>query len=298
MYCITGSPYAAIRSKMVAAHEDGTTISEIARRFKVSRPTVYRWLRRASLETRCSVPLHQPRRTSPQVEEQVRLLREQTGRGPWYLGIRLGMPTSTVYKILCRLGLNRKPQPPPEPIRRYEHKQAGQLVHVDVKKLGTKGIVPLPQAIRREIGRQCLHVMLDDCSRTVFTAVYPNETAAVAAEFLERGVARFASLGVTVQRVLTDNGSAYRSEQWRDTCELLGVGPRFTRPRRPQTNGKVERWIRTLMEEALPTRILPSIEAREVVINNFEAEYNTRRPHKALNGKTPLRRLVECIEGV
>lgn len=298
MYCITGSPYAAIRSKMVAAYQAHKTVSEIARGFKVSRSTVYRWLRRASLESDCTVPRYQPRKTAPAVEEQVRLVREQTGRGPWFIGQQLGLPRSTVYKILCRQQLNRRPIPAPEPIRRYEHRQSGAMVHVDVKKLGLKGLVPMPRSIGRQLSGQCLHVMVDDCSRFVFTAVYPNETAAVAAEFVERGVARFASLGVPVQRVLTDNGAAYRSEQWQTTCQLLGIRPQYTRPRRPQTNGKVERWIRTLTDEALRSRTLPSVQAREVVIDNFVNDYNTKRPHQALNGKTPLRRLVECSVGV
>ena len=298
MYCITGSPTAALRSKMVAAFNAGMIVSEIARQFRVARSTVYRWLRRASLETRCSVPLYQPRRTPPEIEERVRLMREQTGRGPWYIGCKLGMPTSTVYKILLRLGLNRKPQAPLEPIRRYEHRYPGSLVHVDGKTLGSKGIVRMTRTQARAFKGRCLHVMEDDCSRVVFAAEYPDETAATAAEFLERGIAYFASLGVTVQRVLTDNGAAYRSDRWRVSCQLLGVGPHFTKPRRPQTNGKVERWMRTLNEEALPSRILPSEEARTVVIENFVIYYNTRRPHKALGGKTPLQRLVECREAV
>ncbi|HLX02954.1 MAG TPA: IS481 family transposase [Trinickia sp.] len=298
MYCITKSPYGAIRSKMVQAHRAGMRVTEISRYFKVARSTVYRWLRRASAESQAPIPRYQPRKTPALVEAQVRLMREQTGRGPWYIGIQLSMPTSTVYKILCRLGINRLPQPPPEPIRRYEHDRPGALVHVDVKKLGTKGLVPLPRSISRHLGHQCLHVMVDDCSRFVFAAVYADETGASAAEFFERGLEQFARLGITVQRVLTDNGSAYLSEQWRNTCSLLGVRALRTRPRRPQTNGKCERWNRTLMQEGLTARVLPSLQARAAVIDNFVNLYNTRRPHKALNGKTPLRRIAECSEGV
>jgi transposase InsO family protein len=273
------------------------SVKAISEKFKVDPTTVYRWLRRPTLESRSAVPHHQPRKVAPEVEEKVRLLREQTARGPWYIGILLGMPTSTVYKILCRLGMNRLVQPPaPLPVRRYEYRRPGELVHVDVKKLGTKGLVRLPRTMRRQLGFQCLHVMSDDCSRFVFTAIYPDETAGSAAEFLERGIAHFAALGVTVERVLTDNGSAYKSERWVNTCDLLGIRALRTRPYRPQTNGKCERWHRTLMQEALAACAFPSLEARAVVIENFVNHYNTARPHKALNGKTPLAKLASyCV---
>lgn len=299
MYCITGSPYAALRPKYIQAHQAGMTVAAISRQFKVHRTTIYRWLRRVSMESRSSVPRYQPRKVSAALEAQVRAAREQTGRGPWFIGIELGMPTSTVYKILCRLGINRlHPPPPPQPIRRYEYSRPGAMVHVDVKKLGTKGLVRLPWNLRRQLGRQCLHVMIDDYSRWVFAAIYLGEAADVAAEFLERGIAHFASLGVSVERVLTDNGSAYISDHWRTTCQLLGVRALRTKPYRPQTNGKCERWHRTLMQEALVGNVLPSVQARAVVIENFVNRYNCHRPHKALNGKTPLRRLAQCRLGV
>jgi transposase InsO family protein len=287
-----------LRIKMVQAHQSGMAVVDISRSFHVARSTVYYWLRRASAESRSPIPRYQPRKSSPALEAEVRRLREQTGRGPWHIGIVLGMPSSTVYKILCRLGLNRKPLPPKEPVRRYEHETPGALVHVDVKKLGTKGLAPQPRSVNRHRSYECLHVMIDDCTRMVFTATYPDETGMSAAEFFERGVEQFGRFGITVQRVLSDNGGGFRSDRYRDTCALLGIRPVYTRPRRPQTNGKCERWHRTLMDEALPSRVLPSLEARAQVIDNFVNYYNTRRPHKALNGKTPLRRLATCSEGV
>lgn len=296
MYCTTNSTRGELRQKMIDLHRAGITVTTISERLRVARTTVYRWLQRESRESRSPIPRYQPRKTPAIVEELVRQVREETGGGPWLIGIRLSMPTSTVYKILCRLGINRlaKPMPPAAP-RRYEYAHPGELVHVDVKKLGTKGLVPLPRSIRSQIGHQCLHVMLDDCSRWVFCAVYPDESAQSCAEFLERGIAHFASLGVTVERVLTDNGAAYISERWRNTCELLGVRPIRTRPYHPQTNGKVERWNRTLMQEAITdARVLPSLQARETVIYNFANYYNTQRPHKSLNGKTPLRKLAQA----
>ena len=283
---------------MIQAHEDGMTVTDISTSFHVARSTVYYWLRRASVESRSPLPRYQPRKTPPAIEAEVGRLREQTGWGPWRIGLALHMHGSTVYKILRRLGLNRKPAAPKEPVRRYEHQIPGSLVHVDVKKLGTKGLAPQPRSVNRHRSYECLHVMIDDCTRMVFTAIYPDETGASAAEFFERGVQQFARFGITVQRVLSDNGGGFRSDHYRDTCSLLGIRPLYTRPRRPQTNGKCERWHRTLMDEALPSRVQPSIESRAQVIDNFVNYYNTRRPHKALNGKTPLQRLVMCIEGV
>jgi transposase InsO family protein len=294
MYSTTQSPRGVIRAKMVEAYRAGSGMTAIAQYFKVARSTARRWVRRASLESRSSVPRYQPRKVTAEVEQRVRLMRLQTKRGPWYIGIQLGMPTSTVYKILCRLGMNRLVVPtPPQPIRRYECERPGELVHIDVKKLGTKGLLPQSRSVNRQRAHECLHVMVDDHSRYAFAMIYADETAGSAAEFLERGIAHFAMLGVPVERVLTDNGSAYLSEVWANTCALLGVRPMRTRPRRPQTNGKVERWNRTLMEECLTSSTLPSLEARAVVIENFVAVYNTRRPHKALHGQTPLRKLVK-----
>ena len=274
------------------------TVSAIAQLLKVARSTVYHWLRATSLESQVPIPRYQPRRTPVLVEDRVRVVRVQTGRGPWFIGLQLGMPSSTVYKILRRYGINRLAPPiAPAPVRRYEYAHPGELVHLDVKKLGTRGLVNAPRSVNRHLAYECLHVMLDDCSRYVYSETLPDETANTTAEFFERGVGHFAGLGVIVQRALSDNGSAYRSERWRDTCALLGVRAMYTRPRRPQTNGKVERWNRTLNDEGLPARVIPSLQARSVITENFVRYYNTKRRHKALNGKTPLQRLVECSEG-
>jgi len=295
MHCITAKGQMAIRKGMVEAYRLGMSVERISEKFNVARSTVHRWIHRASLENRSFVPRYQPRKVPAAIEEHVRQVRLQTHAGPWRIGILLRMPTSTVYKILRRLGINRlAPDVPAPPTPRYEKKHPGELVHVDVKKLGLQGLAPQPRRFQAQLAYQRLHVMLDDCSRVVFTAIYPDETAASAAEFLERGIAYFASLGIVVHAVLSDNGAAYLSEQWRDTCQLLGVQHLRTRPRRPQTNGKCERWNRTVKEEALRGRLLPGLEARATVIDNFAAFYNTRRPHKALHGKTPLQRLVAC----
>jgi len=249
-----------------------------------------RWLKRPTVETASSRPKRQPRKSSPELEEQIRQLRETYRMGPWQIAQRLGMPASTVYKILVRLGINKlapvEQLPPAGP--RYEYDKPGGLVHMDVKKLHRLGLRHRPRGTG-----ECLHVLLDDCSRDVYTERHPDETASTIAAFFERGVERFASLGVTIERVLTDNHPSNRSHLLRRTCQLLGTRQLFTRPRRPQTNGKVERWNRTLMEALFRGQIYPSLEARDAAVDNFTNYYNTHRPHSALGGKTPLQRLVE-----
>jgi transposase InsO family protein len=200
------------------------------------------------------------------------------------------MPHSIVHKILVRLQINKlaPPEELPPPGPRYEHAHPGGLLHVDVKKLHRIGLHKRPAG-----PGECLHVVLDDHSRAVYQEVHPDESALTAAAVLERSVAWFASLGVTCQRVLTDNHPTYRSLIWRHTCQLLQMRAMRTRPRRPQTNGKVERWNRTLLNEALRRRTFVSTQAREIAIDNFVNAYNAHRPHTALDGKAPLQRLFK-----
>jgi transposase InsO family protein len=278
------------RAAIVAEFRNGRSVLEISRKYCVSRRTVYRWLDRQGAEARSSRPKRQPRKSLPSLEERVRTLRIETRKGPLRLALQLGIPRSTVYKILVRLGINKlAPAAEIAPAgRRYEYAEPGDLLHVDVKKLQRHGLR------KRKTGRgECLHVMLDDHSRVTYTEVHPDETSATASEFLERGVTWFASLGVISKRVLTDNHPTYRSGLWRHTCQLLGMRAMRTRPRRPQTNGKCERWNRTLMEEELRAGSYPSPQARAIAIENYVRHYNSRRPHTALAGKTPFERLLK-----
>jgi transposase InsO family protein len=283
-----------VRAQWLAELRNGATVSELSKVHRVARTTIYRWLRRAITESRSSRPHRSPRKLDAATEARIIAVRKETRRGPWAIGQRLKLPASTVYKVLKRAGIARltmlDPKTPPQ---RYEWSAPGELVHVDIKHLGLHGIAGPRRRFTRAEARQYLHVMLDDHSRVVFARIYPDEGVESATEFLERGVEWFASLGIRVQRVLTDNGSAYRSARFHDVCELLDLHHRRTRPYRPQTNGKCERWNRTLEHEALPHRFLPSLEAREVVIDNFVHSYNSDRPHTALKGKTPFQRLFK-----
>ncbi len=293
MHCTTHFSPEKVRAAIVAAVRSGQSQTAVARSFGVSRRMVGRWIKRSTVETASSRPKHQPRKSSPELEERVRQLREVSRMGPWQLAQRLGIPASTIYKILVRHGINKlapvEQLPPAGP--RYQYADPGGLVHMDVKKLHRLGLRRRPRG-----GGECLHVMLDDCSRTVYTERHPDESACTIAAFFERGVERFASLGVTVERVLTDNHPSNRSLLLRRTTQLLGVRQIFTRPRRPQTNGKCERWNRTLMEALFRGQIYASLEARGATVDNFTNYYNAHRPHTALAGKTPLRRLVEASQ--
>lgn len=280
------------RAAIVTAYRQGVSARIVAARFRVSLPTVYRWAKRESCSSRSSRPARQPRKSSPELELHVRQVREQTRRGPAYLALALGMPASTVYKILVRLGINTlAPQtelPPSGP--RYEYAKPGGMLHVDVKKLHRLGLVG-----RLRGPGECLHVMLDDHSRAVYTETQADESAPTASAFIEHGVAWFASLGVRCERVLTDNHPTYRSLRWRDTCQLLGLRALHTRPRRPQTNGKCERWNRTLMDEAIRGRVFASQQARACAIENWVNDYNAHRPHTAISGKAPLQQLLSSL---
>jgi len=275
------------RAKVIAACRRGLTITAVSKAVGVSRSMVRRWAHREGVEARSSRPHHIPRKTPVAVEEQVRALRAATRYGPLRIAQQLGIPCSTAYRILKRLGINKlAPAHSLPPVRRYEHPQPGSLLHVDVKKLHRQGLRTRPGT------SDCLHVVLDDHSRTVYAEVLPDETAPTAADCFERAVTWFASLGVTSLRVLSDNHPTYRSRVWRDRCQLLAVRHLRTLPRRPQTNGKVERWNRTLMEEAIRGRCFASREARTAAVLNYVTEYNTRRPHTGIGGSTPLRRLL------
>ena len=283
----------SIREGIVAARRSGMTVAQIQRSFNVSKHTVYRWLNRSDTQTRSSRPHRQPRWLGAEIEQRIVAARQELRWGPNRLANHLGMPASTVHKVLRRHGINRLAPKEHLPAVAYQKDVPGELVHVDVKKLGRLGLEADQRLRRRFPGHECLHLMIDDCTRIGYAEIHPIETAATSTAFFERAVDWYASIGIGVQRVMSDRGAAYTSLRWRDTCQLLGLRPIYTRPRRPQTNGKCERWIRTIVDEALRGRAYGSLQARARVIGNYVNNYNTRRQHTALGGLTPFQKLLK-----
>lgn len=293
--------------------EDGWPLRRAAERFQVSHTTAARWAGRyrqlgvAGMHDRSSRPHHQPRRTPPAIEAHVVQLRRSHRIGPVRLAARTGIAASTAHRILQRHHL------PPlaaldraagQPIRRYERARPGELVHIDVKKLGRIPDGGGHKALGRAAGRKnrtaCgyayLHTALDDHSRLAYTEDLPDETAATCAGFLTRATAWFAAHGITIERVLTDNAWAYTKNTWRQTCHDLGISPRWTRPWRPQTNGKVERFHRTLLEEWAYIQPYTSDAERQAAFPDWLDWYNYHRPHTGIGGHTPASRGTNLSE--
>ena len=285
----------------------GWPVAHAAAMSGVSRATAHKWLRRyregglEALEDRSSAPHHRPRALS---EQQVRLIcraRVRTKVGPHRLGPELGHPRSTVYGVLRRRGLHRLDlldRPSGAPIRRYERERPGELVHLDVKKLGR---VPPGGGHRihgdrarrgRRIGHDFVHVAVDDHSRWAFVQVYPDERGDTTAAFLTAAAAHFASLGIRIERVMTDNAKGYvESRAFQAALGSIGATHKRTRSYRPQTNGKAEAFIWTLQKEWAYVRAYSSNEARLRALARFVDSYNRRRPHTALGGLPPTSRV-------
>jgi transposase InsO family protein len=273
----------------------------------VSRATAYKWWHRyvqegeAGLHDRSSRPLRSPRRTSARVERQIEALRRRTKLGPIRIGVRLHVPASTVHRVLVRQQLNRlswMDRPTGRVIRRYEHEHPGDMVHVDVKKLGR---IPLGGGWRIHgrlghehtgVGYDYIHSAVDDHSRLAYSEICGDERGLTAAAFWTRAIAFFAAHGVLVQRVLTDNAWAYRkSIPFRDAVRASGAVQRFIQPRRPQTNGKVERFNRTLLEEWAYVRPYTSNQQRTQALTDWLHIYNHHRAHTSLGQLPPISRL-------
>ena len=299
----------------------GWSPARAAERYDVSWRTAKKWADRydaegrAGMADRSSRPHHQPNRTPAPVVRKIVHLRWKQRLGPIQIGDRLGVPASTVHAVLVRCRLNRLAhvdRATGEPIRRYEHEHPGDLLHMDVKKLGrvpdgggwryvgrqqgkanriaTAG-KPRSKWHNVLIGTCFLHTVIDDHSRVAYVEARNDETRETASDVLRNAVAWFAERGVTVQRVLTDNGSCYRSFLWRDTCAELGITHKRTRPYRPQTNGKIERFHRTLVEGWAFKKFYSSDSARMAALPAWIHEYNHHRPHSAVGKAAPITRL-------
>jgi transposase InsO family protein len=300
--------------------EDGWPVTAAAEMFMVSPVTARKWAARyraegpAGMADRSSRPRSMPNRTPEPVARAIVRMRWRHRLGPVQIGGRLGIPASTVHAVLTRNGLNRLARidrVTGEPIRRYEHPHPGSLIHVDVTKFanipdgGGHRFVGRQQGLRNQIatpglsrsadykpllGTAFLHTVIDDHSRVAYVEVCTDEKAATAAAALRRAVAWFADRGVRVERVLSDNGSCYRSDLWKATCAELGITPKRTRPYRPQTNGKIERFHRTLAEGWAYARHYQSNTERQDALDPWMHFYNHHRTHSAIGG-TPASRL-------
>lgn len=280
---------------------EGWSVTDAAAAAGCSERTCYRWLERFDagepMADRSSAPHRVPGRTPAETEaliEQLRRLRWTSTR----IAAELDLATSTVCAVLKRLGLNRLSRlEPPEPPNRYCRRHPGELIHVDVKKLGRfnkpghrvtgRG----PGHHSRRVGWEAVHVCVDDTSRLAYVEVLPNETATTSTGFLERAVAWFAHHGVTVERVMTDNGAPYVSTIWATWCADHDIRHLRTRPYRPRTNGKAERFIQTMLREWAYAATYQSSKHRADVLPAWLSYYNNRRPHSALGHKTPASRI-------
>jgi len=283
----------------------GQTPEAAARAAGVSRRTVHKWVARFEaegfdgLKDRSSRPHRLYRPTPAAIVEQVEALRRQRWTGK-QIAAELGISPATVSRILRRLGLNRiAALEPAEPVRRYERQHPGELIHIDIKKLGRfertghrvtgrrTGI-----ATSRGSGWEYVHVAIDDASRIAFSQILPDERKESAVAFLEAAVAYCASLGVTVERVMTDNGACYRSKAFRKACRDLGLKHIRTRPYTPKTNGKAERFIQTALREWAYAQAYDTSAMRAAELPFWLHRYNWHRPHGSLKSKPPISRLA------
>ncbi|MGW0753880.1 IS481 family transposase [Streptomyces sp. NPDC002587] len=298
------------RRLLVERVESGRPVAHVAAETGISRATAHKWMRRwraegeAGLADRSSRPRTTPHRTPAAVEARVCDLRQTRKLGPARIGPVLGLPASTVHRILTRHGLHRlafMDRPTGTVIRRYERGKPGELIHVDVKKLGRIPDGGGHKVLGRQAGRKTkaavgfdyVHSAVDDHTRLAYSEIHPDEKADTCAAFLRRAAAFYAGVGITrIERVLTDNAWAYRkAKAWKTALAHLGATGKLTRAYRPQTNGKVERFNRTLLDEWAYLRPYTSNDERTAALADFLHTYNHHRCHTALGGKPPISRV-------
>lgn len=285
--------------------EQGWSLRAAAEAAGISEPRARQWLARwragdRELADRRSGPRGRgPGRVDAERERVIGELRAQVRMNAVQIAESLGMAERTVRAVITRLGLSKLPPlVAPEPANRYERPMPGELIHIDVKKLGRIGReghrVNGDRTTRsRGIGWEFVHVCVDDCTRLAYVEVLSDERKEAVTAFLTRAVAWFGAHGIRVERLMTDNGPGYRSKLHRKACDTLGIRHLFTRPYRPRTNGKAERFIRTMLDGWAYQQPYPTSAARTAALPAFLERYNTRRPHRSLNGQTPFQRLAE-----
>jgi transposase InsO family protein len=302
------------RRMVLLVLEEGLALTEAAEAAGVSARTAGKWVRRyraegeAGLLDRSSAPRRVANVTPPRRVEAITALRRLRLTGPEIAEL-LGMATSTVSAILKRIGLGRLSRlAPPEPPNRYQRSRPGELIHIDVKKLGrisVKGAGHRVTGHRRSqfkrgpghgrgvTGWECVHVCVDDATRLAYAEVLPDERTPTVIGFLRRAVGFYRAHGIAVERLMTDNGSAYRSTAHSLACRAMGIRHIRTRPYRPRTNGKAERFIRTMLREWAYAAVYGSSPERAAALSGWIERYNSRRRHGALGDRPPIQRLRE-----
>lgn len=297
------APWTAISRERLARMvvNDGSTLSAAASRFSVSARTAAKWVGRyrqfgpAGLADRSSRPHRSPRQADSFLVEKVLALRR--GHMPGYeIARRTGLSPASVSRILRRAKLSRwRDLNPPPPIRRYEHPRPGDLLHLDIKGMTRFSEVSLRgdgrlRGKQKHPGFLALHVAVDDHSRIAFTQMLPDQKADTTIGFLNSAVEFFAAHGIGVRALLTDNGSSYRSQQFRHACQQMAIKHSRTRPYTPRTNGKAERFIQTALREWAYAKHWTDSEQRDAHLQPWIDYYNRERPHGSLNYKPPISR--------
>jgi len=298
------------RSRALMVHrvvDEHWPVSAVALAFGVSERTVYKGLARyraegaVGLRDRCSTAHRRPHALAPAWFALIRLLRHAKLVAT-EIAARVPVPRSTVSAVLSRLGLGRlRYLNPPPPVQRYEWSRPGELVHMDVKKLGriarpSHRVTGDRRDSPRGVGWEYAHVAIDDHSRFSYVEVLPDQNRYTATAFWLRALREFRRRGIQVQRVITDNGGAYRSRPFRKACRWLGIAAKRTRPYRPQTNGKAERMIQTLLRKWAYAVPYANSAQRRDALQTWLRFYNEERPHASLHRQTPISRLAQCAE--
>ena len=292
------------RERIALQIQSGQRLAAVAKASGVCRRTVRKWVDRyrreglAGLSDRSSRPHHLRRPTPQAVVERVEELRRQRRTGK-QIAAELHISPATVSRILKRLGLNRiGALEPAEPVRRYEREKPGEMIHIDIKKLGRFNKVGhritgdrTGQSKSRGVGWEFVHVAIDDHSRVAFAKIMPSEKKRSAIAFLMAALAYYKSLGVKVERVMSDNGSCYKSFAFRRACKRFGLRHVRTKPYTPRTNGKAERFIQTSLREWAYAQAYQNSRQRRAELPYWLHQYNWHRPHAGIDDKVPISRL-------
>ena len=285
--------------------EGGSSKAAAARRFNTTPKTVAKWVARlraegaAGLRDRSSRPRSSPSQAAPAICARVEALRRQRHTGE-QIAAEVGVSAATVSRILKRLGLNRlSALEPAEPIRRYERATPGEIVHIDIKKLGKFNRIGhritgdrIGQSNTRGVGWEYVHLAIDDHSRLAYSEILPDEKRGSTLRFLFNALRFFRSLGVKVERVMTDNGSSFRSRRYAKALRRLRVKHLRTKPYTPKTNGKAERFVQTSLREWAYARAYDTSQQRAAELPIWLHRYNWHRPHGGIGAKPPISRIA------